>query len=453
MKKLGKHGGRLILRNLPFSITEAYLRSVLEKIGKLKELSIPIEQSKGRNKGFAFVEFEKKNISEKAIKILNGKKIQSREISVDYALSKEKYVSTLKSEEISKDFKHKQIQEPVEEKEPDEEIEEEEVQEIKKNKKNTEKIDNKPRVMNFDEGKVLFVMNLNYETQEENMEELFNTFGKVKYIKIVLNKETGESRGTAFVCYKTNEDAEKVIKISEEEGIELDERKLKIVKAVSREAAVNLKSAKPEKTDKRNLHLAKLSLIMPGTEEFKSLTPKEIELRTLAAKKLKDKLLNPNVMVSSTRLLFKNIPKSLNENDLKTLIKKIITTADPSIINQKLFNQVKIIKETERFDKNGNHLSKGFAFIEFKKHDFALIAMKECNGNSKYFGEKHKPIVEFALEDHRILRIRKLKLSRQKKHLKEIQQSSKETGEKKMSRGKKQRLKRRMMKDLNEIEQ
>ena len=107
MKKSGKHGGRLIIRNLPFSIEESYLRSLLEKIGKLKELSIPLEESKKRNKGFAFVEFEKKNISEKAIKKLNGSKIQKREISIDYAKDKNKYLSALKSEEISKDLKKK----------------------------------------------------------------------------------------------------------------------------------------------------------------------------------------------------------------------------------------------------------------------------------------------------------------------------------------------------------
>lgn len=431
MKKPGKHGGRLIVRNLPFSITEAFLRTQLEKIGKLKELSIPMEQVKGRNKGFAFFEFEKKNISEKAIKALNGTKVQGREISVDYALSKEKYVSTLKSEEMSKDFKPQIKEEPME------------IIEEKPEKKKA------PKVFNFEEGKVLFIMNLNYETQEEDMEDFFSTYGKIKYIKVVVNQETGESKGTAFLCYQRLEDAEKVVKIAEEEGIELQERKLKIVKAVSREAAVNLKNAKPEKTDKRNLQLAKIGLILPGTEEFKSLTPKEMEMRTAAARKMKEKLINPNIFVSPTRLLFKNIPKSLNENDLKTLIKTILLSKNPDLASKKLFSQVKVMKELDRFDKLGNPLSKGFAFVEFKTHETAMIALKECNGNTKYFGEKHKPIVEFALEDHRVIRIRDIKLSRQKKNAKDIKNNGTPVKEK-MGRGQKQRLKRKMMREMNE---
>ena len=445
MKKSGKHGGRLIIRNLPFSIEESYLRSLLEKIGKLKELSIPLEESKKRNKGFAFVEFEKKNISEKAIKKLNGSKIQKREISIDYAKDKNKYLSALKSEEISKDFKNHSI----EEEKIDENIEES----IEEN--DEENIEEKPKTrktFEFDEGKVLFIMNLNYETQEEDLFELFNSFGKLKYVKIVVKQDTGESKGTGFVCYRVSEDAQKVLKIAEEQGIELHERTLKVVLAVSKDSALNLKSLKRATSDKRNLHLAKLGLIMPGTEQFKALTPKEIEMRTMAAKKIKDKLLNPNIFVSPTRLLFKNIPKVLDEKDLKALITKILTKQDPNIEKQKIFNQVKVMRETERFDKNGNPQSKGFAFVDFKNNELAVLALKECNGNFKDFGEKHKPIVEFALEDHRIVRIRKIKLNRQKKIAEDLKQKEGEGKEKKMGRGKRQRLKKKMMKELNSVE-
>ena len=295
-------------------------------------------------------------------------------------------------------------------------------------------------------------MNLNYETQEEDLFELFNSFGKLKYVKIVVKQDTGESKGTGFVCYRVSEDAQKVLKIAEEQGIELHERTLKVVLAVSKDSALNLKSLKRATSDKRNLHLAKLGLIMPGTEQFKALTPKEIEMRTMAAKKIKDKLLNPNIFVSPTRLLFKNIPKVLDEKDLKALITKILTKQDPNIEKQKIFNQVKVMRETERFDKNGNPQSKGFAFVDFKNNELAVLALKECNGNFKDFGEKHKPIVEFALEDHRIVRIRKIKLNRQKKIAEDLKQKEGEGKEKKMGRGKRQRLKKKMMKELNSVE-
>ena len=462
MKKLGKHGGRVILRNIPFSVQDTALRKWLETVGKLKELTIPMSADGKRNKGFAFVEFEKKNLSEKAIKVLNGKKFQNREIALDYAQSKEKYQIAVKAEESSKDFKTGTMQSfgPGLEDEMQEGLEEEnemQVVEENKGKKGKEKEkekeekgkeeEGKRKQNQFLEGRVLFVMNLNYSTEEEDLFDRFKEFGKLNYVKIVCDRETGESKGTGFVCFKDPEVVEKVIGISEESGIELDERRLKVVKAVSREAAVNLKTSKPQQEDKRNLHLTKLSLILPDSKEFQKLSEKEIQMRTMAAKKIKEKLLNPNIFVSPTRLLFKNISKNITDEDLKVLVKKILLDHNPELANKKLFVQVKVLKETERLDKKGNPLSKGIAFIEFKKHEYAVQAIKLCNNDSKYFGNKFKPIVEFSLEDHRVLRVRKLKLTRQKKkNLEKLGNGTKEK-EEKMSRGKKQRMKRRMMKE------
>lgn len=439
MKKLGKHGGRLIARNLPFSIEESVLRKTLEKIGTLKELSIPLDLDKKRNKGFAFFEYEKKNLSEKAIKTLNGMKIQKREISVDYALSKDKYLTTRKNEEMAKEFKHQDNDEKMEIVDEEEEVEEEDEE------KEEEKEEVKKKELKFEDGTTLFIMNLNYETEEDDLFEFFKDFGKIKYVKICVNKETGESRGSGFVCFKKAEDAEKVVKIADEQGIELQERSLKIMKAVSKETAVNLKSAKPPKNDGRNLYLSKLSLIQVGSEMFKSLTPKEIEMRTSAAKKMIEKLQNPNIFVSPTRLLFKNISKVISEDDLKILVKKILLESSSELQTKKLFKQVKILKEPEKLDKKGDPMSKGIAFIEFKKHEYALLAQEKCNNDSKHFGQKHRPIVEFALEDHRILRIRKLKLKRQKQAQEKMKDGK--SSNKKLGRGKRQRLKKQKLKE------
>ena len=458
MKKLGKHGGRIILRNIPFSVQDKALRKWLEAIGKLKELTIPLNADGKRNKGFAFVEFEKKNLSEKAIKELNGKKFQNRELSLDYAQSKEKYQTAVKAEEMSKDFKTFKVPE-ADEIDDEEQDDVEEAVEMKVEEEKSKKIvseikkDSEDKGKNnqnqFLEGRVLFVMNLNYSTEEEDLFDRFKEFGLLNYAKVVCDRETGESKGTAFVCFKKPEVVDQVLQISEESGIELDERRLKIVKAVSREAAVNLKTSKPQQEDKRNLHLTKLSLILPDSKEFQKLTEKEINMRTMAAKKIKEKLLNPNIFVSPTRLLFKNISKNLSEDDLKVLVKKIIINQNPELANSKLFVQVKVLTETEKLDHKGNPLSKGIAFIEFKKHEYALQAMKLCNNDAKYFGGKFKPIVEFSLEDHRILRIRNLKLSRQKKKNLDRLGDDKKEKQEKMSRGKKQRMKRKMIKEAS----
>jgi RNA recognition motif-containing protein len=43
----------------------------------------------------------------------------------------------------------------------------------------------------------------------------FKGFGPVKYARIVVDSTTGRSRGTGFVCFYRDEDAQKVLKTSD----------------------------------------------------------------------------------------------------------------------------------------------------------------------------------------------------------------------------------------------
>jgi len=45
----------------------------------------------------------------------------------------------------------------------------------------------------------LYVGNLSYTTSEEELKEVFSTFGEVISAKIVLDRETGRSKGFGFV--------------------------------------------------------------------------------------------------------------------------------------------------------------------------------------------------------------------------------------------------------------
>jgi len=55
----------------------------------------------------------------------------------------------------------------------------------------------------------LYVGNLNFDANEEQVRELFGTYGKVAEAKIVMDRFTGRSRGFAFVRFETAEDAGK----------------------------------------------------------------------------------------------------------------------------------------------------------------------------------------------------------------------------------------------------
>ena len=50
---------------------------------------------------------------------------------------------------------------------------------------------------------------------DEDLEEHFEIFGKVRYARVVIDASTERSKGTGFVCFWKKEDADKVIEQSD----------------------------------------------------------------------------------------------------------------------------------------------------------------------------------------------------------------------------------------------
>ena len=57
----------------------------------------------------------------------------------------------------------------------------------------------------------MYVANLAFNVQEEDLKTLFGTCGEVVSAKIITNRDTGESRGFGFVQMKTNEDGKRAL--------------------------------------------------------------------------------------------------------------------------------------------------------------------------------------------------------------------------------------------------
>lgn len=79
----------------------------------------------------------------------------------------------------------------------------------------------------------IFVSNINYRTQEENLHNLFAGFGSVTSTKIVLDRETGRSRGFGFVEMPNDEEANAAIEALN--GKEFEEKELRVSEARPRE--------------------------------------------------------------------------------------------------------------------------------------------------------------------------------------------------------------------------
>lgn len=79
----------------------------------------------------------------------------------------------------------------------------------------------------------LYVGNLSYSATEEELQELFSQAGTVKSVTIVKDRDTGRSRGFAFIEMNSDEEAQKAINLLN--GTNYMDRALKINVARPRE--------------------------------------------------------------------------------------------------------------------------------------------------------------------------------------------------------------------------
>ena len=79
----------------------------------------------------------------------------------------------------------------------------------------------------------LYVGNLSYITAEDDLRSLFAKAGPVVSVALITDRDTGNSKGFAFIEMTTQTDAEKAISMFN--GFDLDNRELKVNLAKPRE--------------------------------------------------------------------------------------------------------------------------------------------------------------------------------------------------------------------------
>uniref|UniRef100_A0AAX7V5W5 RNA-binding protein 28 n=1 Tax=Astatotilapia calliptera TaxID=8154 RepID=A0AAX7V5W5_ASTCA len=469
-KKLLK--ARLIIRNLSFKCTEDHLKEVFAKFGTVIEVKIPLKPD-GKMRGFAFVLFKKVPEASKALNAMNLKEIKGRPVAIDWAVPKDKFVTTQHSEVSDSDDEKDEEEEDDDdgEEEGDDEDGEsldsdhddgsmdEEDEEDKLGMDNLEKTasfrcergqNGFHQVSDFSSYSVLsqvwfifqFILlrpvsfvffkhlhlnqfrNLSFDTEEEDLEEVLLQFGELNYIKIVLHPDTEHSKGCAFAQFKTKEAADKCIAASQEEaedgGIRIHGRKLMIVAAVSREDAVKLKVDKKKvETGTRNLYLAREGLIRPGTKAAEGVPETDMVKRTRFEEIKRTKLRDINVFVSKTRLCVHNLPKSVDSKKLKSLCLQAVKGVKGVRITE---CRVIYDKKPEKGQVMGQSL--GYGFVQFQDHEHALATLRYLNNNPYIFGSQKRPIVEFSLEDLRKLKIKEMRQQKSKVRQKQDQHFS-----------------------------
>jgi RNA recognition motif-containing protein len=79
----------------------------------------------------------------------------------------------------------------------------------------------------------LYVGNLPYTVTEDELRDYFAQAGTIKSVALIRDRDTGRSKGFAFVEYETNEEAQKAISLFN--GTQLQERTLTVNQARPRE--------------------------------------------------------------------------------------------------------------------------------------------------------------------------------------------------------------------------
>ncbi|MDR1149502.1 MAG: RNA-binding protein [Spirochaetaceae bacterium] len=81
-------------------------------------------------------------------------------------------------------------------------------------------------IRNFLMGNKLYVGNLSYHTTEDGLRNYFSNFGNVTSVKVIFDRESGNSKGFGFV--EMSNDAEADAAIEGTNGKDLDGRQIRV---------------------------------------------------------------------------------------------------------------------------------------------------------------------------------------------------------------------------------
>ncbi|KAI1409557.1 RNA-binding domain-containing protein [Hypoxylon sp. FL1857] len=320
-----------------------------------------------------------------------------------------------------------------------------------------------------DNKSTLFIRNLPFTTTDADLKSHFEQFGRVRYARIVMDRATDRPAGTGFVCFVSENDSKTCLKgaprvqqstvpnkksilqneLADEGGkYTIDGRVLQVSQAVSKDEANRLTETgvaarQGKDKDKRRLYLLSEGTIPNDSPLYAMLAPSEVKIREESATQRK-KLIqnNPSLHLSLTRLAIRNIPRNIDSKQLKALAREAVVGFAKDVKEGRrqplskeetarggeedkeaerrrrekgkgVVKQAKIIFENKEGSKvpeaDGAGKSRGYGFIEYSSHRWALMGLRWLNGHAvnNTSGKTHRLIVEFAIENAQVVARRK----------------------------------------------
>lgn len=436
-KSKANRNGRIIIRNLSFKADEKAIEDHFSQYGKVNEVSI-LRKKDGKMVGCAFVQYGTKKEALIAIKECNMKPLLGRPVAVDLAVPKEKFSSVnvkteapeeepsteVKQEFPSEDTHQNQSYEEVEVKEEkhssesgdsglEDDSEEEDEEEDEEFSQTSKKPFSDGPSKDVAEERTLFIKNLSYEGTEEDIRNVLEQYGALKYVLLCIDQMTQHPRGTAFAQFLDREAADKCLEAEKDPSTKhlftLHGRPMHIMRAISRKELQQRqnedKQAFPK--DKRNMYLAREGFIREGTQAAVGVSKADMALRVKREQVKRRMLKNLHIFVSPTRLCINNLPSSVAEKELGKMFKKYAP-------KDAVLSETRVMKDLRNLDENGKPVSRGYGFVSFTKHEHALAALRNVNNNPEVFTSDQRPIVEFSLENRSVLKAREKRMEKSK---------------------------------------
>ena len=415
---------KLLVRNLSFKCGIEELKKSFEKFGKVVEAHIPQKPGTEQMLGFGFVTMSNVFEASAALSKMNGSEIKGRKVAVDWALDRKTYSSQKQQQQQQQQQQPQQQQDPVSsddvasqsEADPSE-TESDGISEQMDSEQTADTSSPKPRKVDSTDGKCLFMRNLPFSLDEEDLTEYFSDqFGAVQYAKLVTNHETGMLTGNGFVRFREESTAEDCLKQSEQ-GISIEGRTIEVMRAVTKEEASVLTGKRNvhKKEDRRNLKMSKIGSLDAESEAFSQLPKADQVKRARAEAEKKEKLNNPNIFVSKDRLSIRNLPISMGDKELKALSARFLPKGSK-------VTSAKVMRDMNRLEK-GVGRSKGFGFVGFSSHEAAMTVLNALNNNPDVLSNKRRLIVELSLENQRAIKVKESRLSKSKLQIQRLNEA------------------------------
>lgn len=314
----------------------------------------------------------------------------------------------------------------------------------------------------------LFLKHLPLDASSEEVLGFLQRFGPVRRVLLVRNRVTGTLSGTGFVHCGSTELVEAIMKFAQQNARELstaDREELKkkttelsrhqakkvahklrenstvvrdpfitfrntrvtVHKVLSRTDSQETTSAQQKKKkstrvaadDPRNLYLLQEGHITPDSPAAKGLPERYVAMLQADYEARRDQLRNTTLFVSKTRLNVRNLPKTYTENDVRRLFSehaRVYLDTHPEDLDKEKWGKYGPIKNVKLL-RDSTGASKCYAFVEFVNHNVALHVLRSLNNNPTLFGDGHRLMVSFAIENtnaiQKLMRLKELRKLRE----------------------------------------